>query len=133
MKWTHIIIHHSQSKDHDTLDWDNVRKWHLDNGWADIGYHYGIERIEGNYEVLKGRSLQLAGAHCKGMNKNGIGICLIGNYDIDFVDEKAYIKLAMLISDLRNIFKIPIENVKLHSEYSTKTCPGKNFDIRRVI
>jgi N-acetylmuramoyl-L-alanine amidase len=133
MKWSHIIIHHSESKDNRVLDWQNIRKWHTDKGWQDIGYHFGIEKINDQYEILVGRPLILAGAHTEGMNKTAIGICCVGNYDIDVPEQNMYIKLKQLLIDLQIIFNIPDQNIKLHRDYSDKTCPGKYFDLARVV
>ena len=133
IKWEYIILHHSESKDHNILDWQDIRKWHIDKGWQDIGYHYGIEKINNQYEILAGRSLLLPGAHTLEMNKIAIGICCIGNFDIDIPEQNMYIKLKQLLLDLQAIFNIPDKNIKLHRDYSDKSCPGKNFDLRRLI
>jgi len=133
MKWKYIIIHHSESKDNKTLDWQQIRKWHIERGFQDIGYHFGIEKINDQYEILIGRPILVLGAHTKGMNAKAIGICCVGNYDIDIPEQAMYIKLKQLLIDLQNIFDIPDCNVKLHRDYSDKTCPGKNFKLSRVI
>ena len=132
-KWTHIIIHHSQSKDHDTLDYDNIKKWHTDMGWFDIGYNYIIDMVENNLVIIKGRTLLMNGAHTKGMNKKAIGICVVGNFDKTIPDNEIYLKVFGLCIELINTFNIPKENIKPHSDYSEKTCPGKLFDMNEII
>src|SRR5262245_44324547 len=85
MKPTHIVIHHSQTKDTKTVDWDAIKKYHKEtNGWSDIGYHYGIESVDGVLAMRVGRPPDVPGAHCKDleMNKKSLGVCLVGNYDL---------------------------------------------------
>ena len=96
-KW--IVLHHSLSRDsHTTLDWASIRRWHVDhNGWRDIGYHFGVERIKPNsvYEILVGRMPNETGAHCThaGMNRKSIGICAVGDYDTIIPSDKLLEKL----------------------------------------
>jgi hypothetical protein len=132
---THIIIHHSLTKDSATVSWGAIRKYHMETlGWKDIGYHFGLELIGDHYEVLMGRTLSEDGAHCKegGMNRCGIGICVAGNYDIDDLPEPALALLVRLVRSLQAVFVIPAANVQRHSDYATyKSCPGTKFPWQR--
>jgi len=128
-----IIIHHSEAKDHGTLDWAGIKKWHVEhNGWRDIGYQWGIEKVGSLYQILVGRMPTDTGAHCKSKNRNSWGICLVGNFDIT-VPPKAQWDLAVAFSaSLSDLAGIPIDSVLGHREgdvSSPKTCPGKNFDM----
>ena len=135
-RWSHIVVHHSLTKDQKVVDWPAIRKYHKGVlGWSDIGYMFGIERIYRasvgeHYEILVGRQLNQTGAHCKQaqMNKSGIGICLIGNFDLRPPPDEQLDKLADLVKGLMSVFKIPKRNVKRHSDFAPyKTCPGKAF------
>ena len=53
----------------------DIRRWHLERGWAEIGYHFVI-RKSGDLEI--GRSLEYQGAHCLGINDQSIGVCCSG-------------------------------------------------------
>lgn len=84
-----------------------IREWHKDRGWSDIGYHYVIRR-SGNIEL--GRSLNRQGAHVFGHNHNSVGICLIGGVDEDGEPQNNYtndqlMMLRLLIDGLKSQFK----------------------------
>lgn len=124
-----IIVHCSatpEGRDHDVAD---IRRWHVDGrGWSDVGYHYCI-LLDGTIEA--GRPVSRAGAHCKGKNKNTIGICYIGGCDknmqpkdtMNHGQEKACLNL---IETLRGVFGDL--KVSGHNEYAPhKACPS--FDV----
>ena len=70
-----IIIHASQTTVNHDIGVDEIKKWHTDKGWSDIGYHF-VVRLNG--EIERGRNIMLEGAHCKGHNHDSIGICYVG-------------------------------------------------------
>lgn len=79
MNVTKLIIHHSLTKDGQVADWGAIRKYHMEvNGWDDIGYHWGIERVGNGVVLQTGRPETMVGAHTKGMNDQSIGICVVG-------------------------------------------------------
>jgi len=135
IRWTHIMIHHSATVDSETFSWNAIHRYHVDEmGWSDIGYHYGIENVNGFYEALIGRPVTMPGAHCKGMNDKAIGICCVGNYDITIPNVAMLDVLSYnVIKPLMAIFEIPKENIVFHNEHSEKTCPGRLFDKNHLI
>jgi len=84
-----IVVHCSDSLFGDAA---LVRKWHLERGFSEIGYHHVILNGYPDAESLRlhrpkfwldgavepGRPLEQAGAHVQGHNHNSVGICLIG-------------------------------------------------------
>jgi hypothetical protein len=133
LDWTHIVIHHSLTKDGDTVSWGAIDKYHTEHyKWDEIGYNFGLERVSGIYRLFMGRTLAKQGAHCPPMNRKGIGICVVGNYDKESVLSIQYWWLAILCRDLMKSFDIPIDNIKRHSDYSSKSCPGKFFDMEEL-
>jgi len=85
MNLQYIVIHHSLSKDSIVADWEAIRKYHREiNGWADIGYHNGIEQVGNSLVLQVGRPESQPGAHVKElhMNSQSLGICVVGNYDV---------------------------------------------------
>ena len=130
-----IILHHSLTKDSKTVSWDDIYHYHTHElGWMDVGYHYGIELIDGYYQIMGGRPLGSHGAHCRGngMNAVSIGICFIGNYDEEDVPDAMYDVGIKHITGLCYSLRIGPENIFPHSDYADKTCPGIRFDLNRV-
>lgn len=74
-----LIIHHSafyKSSGLDTLL--EIQRLHRDDrGWADIGYHFLIDKLGTIYE---GRDLNVRGAHTASYNTGSAGICLMGDF-----------------------------------------------------
>ena len=108
-----------------------VRKWHLDRNFRDIGYHFLIER---DGTVATGRPLEQVGAHVAGHNTGTIGISLFGGhggattdkFEDNFTPEQDA-ALRNLIANLQNRFP-SISKISGHHEYANKACPC--FDVR---
>jgi N-acetylmuramoyl-L-alanine amidase len=73
-----IVIHCAATRPDQDIGEDEIRRWHKDNGWADIGYNLVIRR-SGQVEI--GRPLDYRGAHDKGYNGRAVGLCLVGGVD----------------------------------------------------
>lgn len=104
-----------------------IRRWHKAKGWADIGYHYLIDR---DGTVQPGRPLDKTGAHVQGHNTGTVGISLFGGHGSsadDRFDENFTIAQATAlretIASLRRQFP-SIVKVTGHNEYAAKACPG---------
>ncbi|MGB0439067.1 MAG: N-acetylmuramoyl-L-alanine amidase [Paracoccaceae bacterium] len=105
-----------------------VKRWHLDRGFRDIGYHFLIDR---DGTVAKGRSVSQTGAHVAGHNTGTIGISLFGGHGSASTDEffdnftpaqdKA---LRKMLGDMASIYKNP--KVSGHNQWAAKACPGFN-------
>ena len=70
-----IIIHCTDTEEGRDYTVDDVRRWHKERGWSNIGYHYLVYR---NGTVAVGRDVDLIGAHCSGHNSYSIGVCYVG-------------------------------------------------------
>lgn len=138
MTRSHIIIHHSLTRDGKELSWDDIKRYHTQTlGYMDIGYHFGIELIDSGYQVLLGRSLLEAGAHCyqEDMNIKSIGVMFCGNFDTGSPPlEMLKIGARLVIVPMMKLFNIPIENIKRHGDYAKyKSCPGTLFGLHELI
>lgn len=133
-----IIVHCSATRP----DWlssmspaaqvEEIRRWHRERGWKDIGYHYVVAR---NGAVLPGRPIEQVGAHVKGHNTGTIGVCLIGGHGsaetdqfLDNFTREQELALRSLISELRRRYPA-IEKVSGHNQYAAKACPGFNVPL----
>lgn len=129
----YIILHHSLTKDGETVSWDNIREYHTKvQGWRAVGYHYGIEMVDNtkNYEIFIGRFPDEIGAHCVPRNRDSIGICLIGNFDESPPPQEQWNKALDLCHYLVRQFGVLTSNVLGHREaQENRTCPGKYFDV----
>ena len=132
---TEIIVHCTATR----ADWwagkrtsekvREIKRWHVqDRGWADIGYHYLIDR---DGTIATGRPIEKDGAHVQGRNKGTIGISLFGGHGSAETDQFAEhftpqqeVALRKLIGDLHGRFgKVPVTG---HNQYAAKACPGFN-------
>ena len=138
MNKTHVVIHHSATADSGTVSWNAIRRYHKSLGWRDIGYHLGIELItdgagQSHYEALLGRPILDDGAHCYqwGMNKVGLGVVFVGDYDAAPPPEEMLLFAAPHVKSIMDVFNIPANRhyVLGHREFAPKTCPGKHFDL----
>lgn len=118
-----IIIHCSATPEGRDVSTDEIRSWHLDRGWSDIGYHFVVE-LDGT--VNDGRPLEISGAHAKGHNSNSIGICYVGGLDESGEpkdtrtpeQEKALVELLENLKD-----QYPEAQIIGHRDVSDKDCP----------
>jgi len=137
MRPEYIIIHHSLTRDSDTVSWNAIRRYHVHKlGFDYIGYHFGIELVGDRYETLLGRPLNHVGAHCieERMNHKSWGICVVGNFDLAPPEGTQLILLKTLVKSLMDIANIDKDHIKMHRDFAKyKTCPGKYFPFAEFI
>ena len=128
-----IIIHHSLTKDGKVVDTKAIRRYHKKKGCRDVGYNFLIERVGDEVVIFEGRPISWVGAHTRGRNRGTIGVCCIGNYDIDLLPYDIFIALKGLIKKLWA--KYGEDEINPHSKYPDpetgyrKSCPGKLFPL----
>lgn len=127
-----IILHHSLTKDSETVSWGAIRRYHVqERGWRDIGYHFGIELVGDFYEIFVGRSIKTPGAHTKGQNLTSIGICFVGNFDIIAPPLPQVERGIYLVKSLLEEFNLGPLDVYGHRNFASKSCPGTQFDMNK--
>ena len=132
---THIVLHHSLTKDSRTVSWNPIREYHIEKFNTDeIGYHFGIEEVRKSdvYEIFYGRRINRDGIHCpqNGMNRLGVGFMFCGNFDETKPPELMLDKASSFIADVCTLTGIPPENIHGHRHFNNnKSCPGNLFDV----
>lgn len=131
---TFIMLHHSLTKDGDTVSWQAIRRFHIEKqGWNDIGYHAGIEQVNGRPEAFYGRPWSMKAAACKeaDMNDLALHLCIVGNFDLMPPSlETLNFAVRTVIKPWMETFGIPTTRIVGHHDYAGyKTCPGTMFDL----
>ncbi len=126
-----IAIHCAATKPSMVVPISRIRKWHLDRGFNDVGYHFYIRR-DGLVEY--GRDIKTTGAHVKNYNSVSIGICYEGgiNEDGDAEDNRTDEQRKTMIKLLTELsIEYPKAVIKGHRDFPAvyKDCPS--FDVRQ--
>jgi len=123
-----IILHCAATPEGREVSLDTIRKWHLQRGFNDIGYHYVIN-IDGKISV--GRDINRIGAHCSGQNRGSIGICYVGGMSKDMKkakDTRTQAQKDSLIKLMHELIYKYNKDMTIHghNEYANKACPSFN-------
>ena len=126
----YIIIHCAATKATQNTDIKDVDRWHREQGWKMVGYHFFIKR-DGTLQI--GRSLMDGGAHAgPSYNNRSVGICMAGGIGKDGKTAennftgKQWATLEKLVRELHEQF--PTAQVIGHRDVAPKDCPC--FDAR---
>ncbi len=135
--WRWIVVHHSATAAGGAARFD---KMHRAKGWDELGYDFvignGTDTRDGQIEVGSRWPKQKTGAHAKTpdnrFNEYGIGICLVGNFDIDRPTAAQLKSLAKLTAFLMNRYHIPPDRVIGHRDTKATDCPGRNVNLATI-
>lgn len=121
----YIALHHAAAVKCSAAD---VDRWHKENGWSGIGYHYFV-RKDGS--IYRGRPRSALGAQVQGKNNISLGICAEGDYDREQTmpaAQKSAIKA--LLRELKRIY--PSAEIVGHGEIGESDCPGKYYPLAEM-
>jgi hypothetical protein len=135
--WKWIVIHHSATPSGGARAFD---KMHKAKGWDELGYHFvignGTDTGDGQVEVGPRWPKQKWGAHAKTpdnrFNNYGIGICLVGNFDVERPTKAQIQSLSKLVAYLMVTYHIPADHVLGHGQTKATDCPGRNVHIAEI-
>jgi len=130
-KATKVIMHTAATPDTDIpgtrwygLDIAEVRTWHKNRGWKDVGYHFFIKR-DGTLQY--GRPVGTKGAHTLGHNDE-IGVCYAGT---KIMNEAQLQTLRRLAVNIRDRYGINMFEWYCHRDFANTACPG--FDRSKLL
>ena len=123
-----IVIHCSATPEQREVSLETIRKWHLQRGFNDIGYHYVID-LQGGVHI--GRPIEKIGAHFSGQNRCSIGICYVGGMSKDMKkakDTRTQAQKDSLIKLMHELIYKYNKDMTIHghNEYANKACPSFN-------
>ena len=122
-----IIVHCTATKEGRDYTTADIKRWHLERGYSDIGYHYIIYR---DGSIHQGRNIDITGAHCKNHNAHSIGICYVGGLDSnskakDTRTDAQKEAMLKLITATKKLY--PNAVVYGHCNFDNKDCPCFNL------
>jgi len=121
----YIVLHHAEASNATVED---IHRWHLENGWAGIGYHYYV-RKDGS--IYRGRPRDTIGAHVQGHNYDSIGVCAEGDYMKEIMPEAQKQAIIALVRELREIY--PQAKIVGHRDLMATSCPGVNYPFQEIV
>jgi hypothetical protein len=122
-----IVLHHSASRPDTSLAsinwWHERRDFTLSSLGFYVGYHYVIFP-DGTVEQTR-RDNEIG---CHSVPNDGkIGICFVGNFDIDQPTQDQIRAGSLLVNKLKSEYNIT--SVLAHSDCNKTDCPGLLFPI----
>ena len=117
-----LVVHHSAFYKADGIaTLLEVQRLHRDDrGWADVGYHYLVDKDGTIYE---GRHIAVRGAHTAGHNTGSAGVCLLGDFRYRAPSQAQWHGLAVLSRWL--IAELGLTHLAAHNQFNAGTlCPG---------
>jgi len=121
-----IVIHNADAV---ICTVEDVHRWHLNNGWIGIGYHFFVRK---DGKIYRGRPIDTVGAHCLGYNSDSVGVCFEGKYhSADRVIPAAQLESGWdLVNYLKEIY--PKAKIMPHKALNDTDCPGQYFPFEEL-
>lgn len=124
-----LFVHCSATRPEQAVGVREIRQWHKEQGWLDIGYHFVIKR---SGEIEEGRPMMAVGSHVKDHNHNSIGVCLVGGINVNGQPEANFTpqqmeSLRVVLGNLKDQF--PEASIRAHHDVAAKACPS--FHVKR--
>lgn len=123
-----IAVHHSLTKNGNARSFARHHVKH--NNWPGIGYHFVIEK-DGDLKWCN--DIEVKSYHVGKSNEKAIGICVVGDFRDEMLEEKQLSPLMKLLNFLLKEFGLTADDVLGHNEfagYNSKACPS--FDMNQI-
>lgn len=126
----YIIVHHSAAitpnpQVSDINEWHKIRNFPISSLGYYVGYHYVIEK---NGDLIQTRLDAEEGAHTIGQNTTSIGICLVGDFDVELPTDEQTATLGHLLLVLCDTYQLSMLRIQPHRQFANKSCYGKQLD-----
>jgi LysM repeat protein len=129
--WKYITLHHSATIQGNAEIFDRN---HRSRGMGGLFYHFviGNGTRSGDGEIEVGWRWE---AQRQVNRPYDINICLVGDFNKQYVTDAQFKSLVGLIDVLRKQYDIPISNIRRHKDIngSVTECPGKHFPFDRIL
>ena len=139
-KWKYIVIHHSASPNASVkgMDYYHRVERHMENGLA---YHFvignGHSMKDGEIAIGRRWTAQLDGGHLasEALNRKAIGICMVGNFDVDRPTRRQMESLHSLVEFLLARCHLSADAIRTHQQINPiyTRCPGHNFPAKTFL
>jgi len=139
-KWKYIVIHHSASPNASVkgMDYYHRVERHMENGLA---YHFvignGHSMKDGEIAIGRRWTAQLDGGHLasEALNRKAIGICMVGNFDVDRPTRRQMESLRSLVEFLLARCHLSADAIRTHQQINPiyTRCPGHNFPAKTFL
>lgn len=128
-----IILHHTWSptiadfkRISDYRHWfDVIDRFHKRKGYKKFGYHV---LIFPDGIIALGRHLSDVGAHTVGQNANSVGVCMLGNFDVELPEPEQWSSTKVVLAKLLSAYGLKPKDIYFHRDFASKTCPGTKID-----
>jgi hypothetical protein len=117
-----VSIHHTALFRRENETMRSIQTVHMDQSrWADIGYHFGVDR---QGQIYAGRDLEVRGASVAGHNTGVIGVVLMGHFEFEAPTDIQLATLQTLVNWLAG--ELQLTHLVGHYEFNDWTqCPGR--------
>lgn len=124
-----IIVHHTAATA-PIPQFDAINQWHKERDFLlselgfYVGYHYVIEK-DGELRTAKREYEE--GCHTIGQNLQSIGICLVGNFDLELPTQAQYGTLGDMLVSICGRYMLDPGEIYPHRAFAQKDCYGTNL------
>lgn len=137
-RWKYIVGHHSATRYGNAEIYDrNHRRRGMSNGLA---YHFvignGVDSGDGEIEIGPRWRRQIEGGHVRkrSVNLEGIGICLVGNFEESHPSRRQLAAFTALVDHLGGSVLKNRYTFAVHREIDRNhtVCPGRHFPVKAM-
>ncbi len=135
-EWQFLVLHHTATNGGSVAALDEGHRKRIDqfgSPWLGVGYHFvignGRGMPDGQIEATFRWKQQLHGAHAGSQrhNRDGIGICLVGDFEQSGPTTRQMAAVSRLCEWLMKEHDILPARVLRHSDVAATKCPGQLF------